>query len=413
MSVSPTSPSAPRFAHRTLVLAAAAALGLSLTLSACGDRAQAQPPSTAQAPRATPVGVVVMAPEHLDITTELSGRTTSPLVAEIRPQVGGLIQRRTFTEGAHVKAGEVLYQIDAASYQASVDSAQAALARAQATLAASQLTAQRQAALLRIQATPQQTYEDAEAAVAQAKADVASAQATLATARINLARTRITSPISGLVDVSSVTPGALVTAEQTTALTTVRQINPIQVDITQSSAELLRLKAELAQGQLHQVSEDEVAVKLILEDGSTYPQEARLRFAGVSVNTSTGAITLRAVVPNPNGLLLPGMYVRAVLATAKAPSALLVPQQAVSRDRNGGASVLVVDAQHKAAQRAIVTSRQVGNRWLVTSGLQAGDQVIVEGNVKVKAGDVVQAQAVSAAPGAAKVAEAAASATAQ
>jgi membrane fusion protein (multidrug efflux system) len=266
---------------------------------------------------------------------------------------------------------------------------------------------------LRIQATPQQTYEDAEAAVAQAKADVASAQATLATARINLARTRITSPISGLVDVSSVTPGALVTAEQTTALTTVRQINPIQVDITQSSAELLRLKAELAQGQLHQVSEDEVAVKLILEDGSTYPQEARLRFAGVSVNTSTGAITLRAVVPNPNGLLLPGMYVRAVLATAKAPSALLVPQQAVSRDRNGGASVLVVDAQHKAAQRAIVTSRQVGNRWLVTSGLQAGDQVIVEGNVKVKAGDVVQAQAVSAAPGAAKVAEAAASATAQ
>jgi membrane fusion protein (multidrug efflux system) len=204
-----------------------------------------------------------------------------------------------------------------------------------------------------------------------------------------------------------------VTAEQTTALTTVRQINPIQVDITQSSAELLRLKADLAQGQLHQVSEDEVAVKLILEDGSTYPQEARLRFAGVSVNTSTGAITLRAVVPNPNGLLLPGMYVRAVLATAQAQSALLVPQQAVSRDRNGGASVLVVDAQHKAAQRAIVTNRQVGNRWLVTSGLQAGDQVIVEGNVKVKAGDVVQAQAATAAPGAAKVAEAAASATAQ
>ena len=375
----------------TLALAAAAALGLSFTLSACGDRAQAQ--AAAPAAHATPVGVVVMAPESIDITTELSGRTTSPLVADIRPQVGGLIQSRRFVEGAHVKAGDLLYQIDPASYQASYDSAAAALAKARAVLEADQLTAQRQAALARIQATPQQTLEDAQSAVKQAQADVATAQAAVDTARINLQRTRITSPISGLIDVSAVTPGALVTAEQTTALTTVRQIDPIQVDITQSSAELLRLKADLASGKLKQVGEDSVAVKLILEDGSTYSRTAKLRFAGVSVNTSTGAITLRAVVPNPEGLLMPGMYVRAVLPAAEAAQALLVPQQAVSRNRDGSASVLLVDGDNKVVQRAIVASRQVGNRWLVDSGLKAGERVIVEGNVKVKAGDTVVAQA--------------------
>jgi membrane fusion protein (multidrug efflux system) len=385
---------------RPLALAAAAALGLGLALSACGDRAQAQAPA-ATAARAVPVGVVTLQPETLALTTELSGRTSSPVVAEIRPQVTGLIDSRRFTEGAHVKAGEVLYQIDAASYQAAVDSAQASLAKARATLEADQLTAQRQAALARIQATPQQSLEDAQAAVKQAQADVAAAQAAVDTARINLQRTRLTSPISGLVDVSSVTRGALVTADQTTALTTVRQIDPIQVDITQSSAELLRLKAELAQGKLQKVKAgndgDSVAVKLILEDGSTYAREAQLRFRGVSVNTSTGAITLRAVVANPDGLLLPGMYVRAVLPTAQASQALLVPQQAVSRNRDGSASVLVVGEDNHATARSIVASRQVGNRWLVDSGLKAGERVIVDGNIKVKAGDAVQPQATTVA----------------
>jgi membrane fusion protein (multidrug efflux system) len=389
--LSPLATQTPRRA--TLALAAVAALGLSFTLSACGDRAQAQ--ATAPPARATPVGIVTLQPESVDITTELAGRTTSPLVADIRPQVGGLVQSRRFTEGAHVKAGDVLYQIDPASYQATYDSAQATLAKARAVLEANQLTAQRQAALARIQATPQQSNEDAQSAVKQAQADVASAQAAVETARINLQRTRITSPISGLVDVSAVTPGALVTAEQTTALTTVRQIDPLQVDITQSSAALLRLKADLATGRLQKVGDDSVAVQLILEDGSTYAHAARLRFVGVSVNTSTGAITLRAVVPNPDGLLMPGMYVRAVLPTAEAAQALLVPQQAVSRDSQGGASVLVVGDDYKATPRDIVTTRQVGNRWLVGSGLKAGDRVIVEGSVKVKAGDSVQPQAVA------------------
>ena len=376
------------FSPRRTALAASVVLFLSLT--ACGE---STPSNAAAAQRATPVGIVVMKAEPLSLTTELSGRTTAPVVAEIRPQVGGLIQSRNFTEGARVKAGQVLYQIDPASYKATYASAQAALAKAQAVYETDKLTAQRQAALLRIQATSEQSSQDAQATLKQAEADVASAKAALDTARINLERTTLTSPIAGLIDVSSVTRGALVTAEQTTALTTVRQIDPIQVDITQSSAELLRLKAELAQGRLKKVGEDAVQVSLILEDGSTYAQKAKLRFSGVSVNTSTGAITLRAVVDNPDGLLMPGMYVRAVLPTAQSAQALLVPQQAVTRDREGAASVLVVDPQNKLVKRAIVATRQVGNRWLVDGGLQAGDKVVVEGNVKVKAGDVVQPQA--------------------
>lgn len=338
----------------------------------------------------------MVAAQRVGFSTELPGRTTAPLVAEIRPQVSGLIEARKFTEGTRVKAGQVLYQIDAASYRAAYASAQAALAKAEATAEADRLTAERQAALARIEAVSQQDAQDAAAALKQAQSDVAAAQAALQTARINLARTTITSPIDGWIDVSAVTRGALVTAEQTTALTTVRQFDPIQVDITQSSADLLKLKRDIAAGRVQQVSADEAQVKLLLEDGSTYAQAGRLRFSGVSVNTGTGAVTLRAVFANPDGLLLPGMYVRAVLDTAVADDALTVAQQAVTRDAQGGTSVLVVDAAGVVQRRTITVDRAVGNRWRVSQGLSVGERVVIEGQQKVKPGDRVQAQTVAA-----------------
>ena len=381
-------------------LVGCACLALVLGLGGCVDRAGAAPGET----KATAVGVVVLAPEKLDVDTELPARVASPLVAEIRPQVGGIIKTRRFAEGALVKAGQALYQIDAASYQAAYASAQASVAKAEAVVDANKLTAQRQAALAAIEAVSQQEHQDAQAALKQSQAELAVARAAQETARINLSRTTIDSPISGLVDVSTVTPGALVTENQTTALTTVRQIDPIQVDITQSSAELLRWKRELAEGRLQRVGKDDVPVKLLLEDGSTYARNGKLKFSGVSVNTGTGSITLRASFDNPDGLLLPGMYVRAVVQAAVAQQAILVPQQAVSRTSSGAASVLVVDAQNKVQKRAIVADRQVGNRWLVSEGLAAGDKVVVEGSQKVKAGEVVQAQVVAAAGAAAKVA---------
>jgi membrane fusion protein (multidrug efflux system) len=370
-----------------------AALALAAVLTGCsnGDGAKPQAPA-----RPIAVGVQELHTETVTLTTELNGRTSAPLSAEIRPQVSGIVQARKFTEGQRVQAGQVLYQIDPASYQAAVDSAQAALAKTEATVDAARLTAQRQAELQKIDAVSQQSSQDAQAALKQAEADRAGAQAALQTARINLQRTAITSPISGLVDVSTVTPGALVTADQTTALTTVRQSDPIQVDITQSSADLLRLRSALADGQL-QGAGGQAPVRLVLEDGSTYAHAGKLSVSGVSVDPATGMVTLRAVFPNPQGLLMPGMYVRAQLPTAKATDALLVPQQAVSRNAAGQASVLVVDADNKVAQRKITASRVVGNNWLVEGGLTAGERVVLEGAQKIKVGDTVQAQPVAAA----------------
>ncbi len=374
--------------------AALAALALATILAGCGDSGSAKPPAAAPA-RPTAVGVQELHTETVTLTTELNGRTSAPLSAEIRPQVSGIVKARKFTEGQRVQAGQVLYQIDPASYQAAVDSAQAALAKTDATVDAARLTAQRQAELQKIDAVSQQSSQDAQAALKQAEADRAGAQAALQTARINLERTAITSPISGLVDVSTVTPGALVTAEQTTALTTVRQSDPIQVDITQSSADLLRLRRALADGQL-QGAGGQAPVRLVLEDGSTYAHTGKLSVSGVSVDTATGMVTLRAVFPNPQGLLMPGMYVRAQLPTAKATDALLVPQQAVTRNAAGQASVLLVDADNKVVQRKITANRAVGNNWLVESGLATGERVILEGAQKIKAGDTVQAQPVAA-----------------
>lgn len=368
-------------------------LAATLALAACSkadDKKAAAPAGPKE------VGVVTLQPERLAVTTELPGRTSARLVAEIRPQVGGIVQKRLFTEGSMVKAGDVLYLIEPASFQATFNSAQASLRKAEAAVAVAQTTARRNAELVKIDAISQQANEQSQAALQQAEADLGVARATLETARINLGFTRITAPISGRVGLSTVTPGALVTANQATALTTVQQLDPIHVDVTQSSTEVLRLKRELAAGRLQRDADGQARTTLVLEDGSQYPQEGKLAFAGVNVDTGTGSITLRAVVPNPQGLLMPGMYVRARLQAGVQDEALLVPQQAVSRNATGKASALVVDAENKVARRPVTVDRAIGNRWQVTGGLQAGDRVIVEGSLRVKPGDTVRAVAAAA-----------------
>ena len=384
---------------------AAALVLLCLALAACGKK---EAPPAAPAP--VQVGVYTVAPQRQAITTELPGRTSARLVAEIRPQVGGIVLRRLFEEGAMVKAGQVLYQIDPASFEAAQASAQATVGKAEATVASARVTAQRNAELVKIDAISRQVDDDSQATLKQAQADLAVARAALATTRINLDRTRITAPISGRIDISTVTPGALVTANQETALTTVQQLDPLYVDVVQSSSELLRLKREFASGALKRGAPEEAPIKLVLEDGSAYPHTGRLQFAGVTVNRTTGAVTLRALVPNPDGVLMPGMYVRAVLQAGVAEAALLVPQQGITRTPSGDASALVVGADSKVERRALKVDRVIGNRWQVTSGLKAGDQVIVDGLQRVRPGAVVKAVPVSEAVAAAGAAASAASA---
>ncbi|MFQ6591044.1 MULTISPECIES: efflux RND transporter periplasmic adaptor subunit [Pseudomonas] len=343
-------------------------------------------------PPATPVAqvsVLTVQPQHLAISTQLPGRTTARMVAQIRPQVGGIVQKRLFTEGAEVKAGTVLYQIDPASYQAALDSAQASLAKAQAAQRSAQLQATRYTGLVKIDAISRQDNETAQATLLEANAEVKSAQAAVNTARINLAYTRITAPISGRTEASTVTPGALVSAEQTTALTTVQQLDPIYIDITQSSADLLRLKRELASGVLHKAEDGGASIDVVLEDGSDYGHKGSLKVSGLTVSASTGSITLRAEVANPDELLMPGMYVRAVLQEGVDEQALLVPQQAVTRDERGETSLLVV-VDGKVQQRSVTASSAVGSQWHITEGLKAGDTVVVEGGQKVRMGDAVQ-----------------------
>jgi membrane fusion protein (multidrug efflux system) len=390
-------PMSSRFARTGLTgltgLACALALGLLGGMAGCSGPSSASPPDL-PAPSAPQVSVVTLQPENQPITTELSGRTRARLSAEIRPQVGGIVQQRLFEEGALVKAGQVLYQLDPASYKAAHASAQASVAKAEATLNAAKTAARRNAELAKIDAVSQQANDDSQATLQQAEADLGVARAALDTARINLGFTRITAPIAGRIEASSVTPGALVTASQTTALTTVQQLDPIHVDVTQSTTELLRLRRELASGALKSsagnASASEATVKLMLEDGTAYPHPGRLQFSSVTVNEGTGAVTLRILVPNPERTLLPGMYVRAVLQEGVAEQALLVPQQGVSRTASGDASALVVTPDDKVEKRALKVSRAVGNRWQVTEGLKAGERVIVEGSLKVKPGDTVK-----------------------
>jgi membrane fusion protein (multidrug efflux system) len=325
------------------------------------------------------------------LTTELPGRTSAYLIAEVRPQVGGIIQKRLFTEGSDVKAGEVLYQIDPAVYEATYNSAKAALARAEANLTPIRLKAGRYAELVKINAVSQQEYDDASAALKQAEADVEAGKAAVENARINLAYTKVTAPISGRIGRSSVTNGALVTASQLAALATIQQLSPIYVDVTQSNAELLRLKQSLASGLLKSNGAAQAKVRLLLEDGSPYPLPGTLKFSEVAVDQSTGSITLRAIFPNPKHMLLPGMFVRAILEEGVSEHAILVPQRGVTRNQGGDAMVMVVGNEEKVEPRVIKVLRTVGEDWLVSEGLKAGDRVIMEGLQKARPGTPVKA----------------------
>lgn len=365
----------------TALLAAASAL----LLAACGD----PPGAPMGGPQGTPqVSFVVLQPQRLALTTELPGRTAPVLIADVRPQITGLVQQRRFTEGSDVKAGELLYQIDPASYRATYDSAQAALAKAEANLNTVKLKAGRYQELVSIKAVSQQDADDAAALLQQGQADVASARAALQSAKINLDYTRIVAPIGGRIGKSTVTPGALVTANQAEALATVQKLDPIYVDVTQSSSTVLRLKRAMSEGTL---GSGTAKVRLRLEDGSTYPIEGKLRFAGVTVDPGTGAITLRAEFPNPKAELLPGMYVRAVVEEGVLGQALLAPQPAIGRDSTGKPLAYVVTAEGKLEQRSVTTERAIGDQWLIGSGLKAGDKLVVEGQQKAKAGAPVKA----------------------
>jgi membrane fusion protein (multidrug efflux system) len=359
-------------------------LVLAAVLTAC--KAPAEPVAAAPA---VLVGVVTLQTESQTLSTELPGRTRAFMIAEIRPQISGIVQKRRFAEGALVKAGEPLYQIDPAAYEVVVASAAATVAKTQATAKTAEVNAARNAALVKIEAISRQLYDESLALVQQTAADVDVAQAALDNARINLAYTRIVAPISGRTSLSTVTPGALVTANQVAVLTTISQLDPVYVDVTQSSTDLLKLKNDLAQGRFERVGQGAARIRIKLEDGYVYPHAGRLQFSGVSVDPGTGAVTLRAVVPNPDGLLMPGMYVRAQLDTGVTPQALLVPQQAVTRDTTGQASVLMVDANSKVERRAVSLDVAVGNRWMINTGLAVGDRVIVDGLQRIRPGDLV------------------------
>ncbi|WP_434031819.1 efflux RND transporter periplasmic adaptor subunit [[Pseudomonas] boreopolis] len=364
---------------------------LALALAACG--AQQAPPS-----QQTSVGVQAVATQSLAMEQSLPGRTVAYMVSDVRPQVGGIIQKRLFTEGQEVKAGQVLYQIDPASYQASYDSAQGTLAEAEAAVLSSKPQAERYANLLKVDAVSKQDADDAVATLRQNEAAVVAARAALRTAQINLDYTRIKAPISGRIGTSTYTPGALVTAEQDTALTTIQQLDPIYVDVTQTSTQLLALRKQLDSGALKAV-DGKVKVRVELEDGSTYEREGTLEFVGTSVDTGTGNVTLRAVVPNPDGLLLPGTYVRAVLPMAINDSAILVPQSAVTRNTKGEATVKLVGDDGKVVERVVQTGDAIKDQWVVTSGLKAGEKLIVDGGSKVSAGQAVKAEQAGAGEG--------------
>jgi membrane fusion protein (multidrug efflux system) len=331
------------------------------------------------------VGIVTLHPQSVAITAELSGRTAASLIAEVRPQVNGIIQQRLFKEGSEVAAGQPLYLIDPASYKAGHDSAIAAQQKAEAAVPSAQAKFDRYAGLLKQNVVSKQDYDDAAATLAQAEAEVASAKASAETARISLDRTSITAPIAGRIDKSSLTPGALVTANQDTVLTTIRALDPIYVDVTQSSTNLLNLRQAVTEGRL-KFSGPNVSVKLKLENGTIYAQTGKMEFTGANVDQTTGTFALRAEFPNPDRLLLPGMYVRALVEEGVAENSFLVPQRAVSRNTKGEATAMVINAQGKVETRVLTVRNSVGNNWLVESGVGDGDRVVVEGSQLVRPG---------------------------
>ena len=362
----------------------AALILATLALGACGDKAAAP-----AAPPAAAVTVVTLASAPVTLTRELTGRAEASQVAEVRPQAGGIVERLLFTEGGSVRAGQPLYQLDQTAYRADAGSAQAAVARAQTALANARQKAERTAELARTQMVSRQDNDNAQAALRQAQAELRAAQAGLQGANVPLGFSRVTAPISGRIGRSSVTRGALVTASQATPLATIQSLDPMYVEISQSSAELLQLRREIEAGTLQGTAE--VPVDIILEDGSAYPQQGKLSFAEAMVDPATGAVALRVVVPNPDQLLLPGMFVRATIANARRQDAILAPQQGITRNAKGDATAMVVGADGKVAQREVVVSRAIGNKWLVESGLKAGDKLIIEGLQKIAPGAPVNA----------------------
>ncbi len=415
---------------RVKFILCAGVLVAGMTVFACRSERAAEKPALPE------VAVVTVSSERTVLTTALPGRTCAYLVADIRPQVTGIIQKRLFEEGSDVRAGNVLYQIDPAPFQAAYDNAMAnvvgarrAAEKARAALEASKAVVVRQKATLELARTNRWRYEELfkrsvisalqrdqavtdcdvaeatlksteaqvrndEEAVAVAEAAIKQAEAAAETARINLGYTRVVAPITGRIGKSTVTVGALVSAggstQQPTALTTIQQLDPIYVDVPQSTTELLHLRRRMEAGQLHHNGKDQSKVRLILEDGSTYPLEGTLQFRDVTVDSTTGSVTLRVIVPNPKGVLLPGMFLRAVLQEGINHQAILIPQQAVSRDPMGNPIALIVDGEGKAVQRMLTLDRAIGDRWLVTSGLAPGERVIAEGFQKVRPGTAVK-----------------------
>lgn len=369
-----------RSTRRAVMLACLAAPTL-LVVAGCGQK-----PGGPPAMPPPPVSVVVVRPGPVATSTDLPGRTSSVETSDVRPQVNGVILKRLFVEGGDVREGQQLYQIDPATYQASYDSAAATLEHDQAALADANAKAARYKPLAAAQAISKQDYDDALASAREAQADIASARASIEQARINLRYTRVLAPISGRIGRSTVTPGALVTANQTTTLTTVTQLDPIYVDLNLPTTTLLRFQEELAAGRIESGGVGAAKVTLQLEDGSAYPLPGKLQFAEVNVSEGTGTVLLRAIFPNPQRLLLPGMFVHAKIAEGVNRSAILVPQQAVSRNTHGDAVVMVVGAGGRAAPRLLATGPAVGDQWVVTGGLEAGERVIVDGLQKVRPG---------------------------
>lgn len=360
-------------------------LAVSLGLGACGARQAPGGP-----PPAPEVGIVTMAPQTVDLSTELSGRTAAYRIAEVRPQVAGIVQRRLFTEGAEVSAGQTLYQIDSGPYRAAAARAEANLASSQAQLNAARLQAERSASLVESGVVSRQDNDNVQATARSAEALVAAARAAVESSRIDLGYSQVRAPISGRIGRSLVTEGALVTSEQDQPLATVAQLDPIFVDVTESSARLLRLRRDLAEGRLQRTDAEHASVRLTLEDGTPYAHEGTLKFSEVTVDEGTGSVLLRAEFPNPDRLLLPGMFVRANLQQGRSTDALLVPQAGVSRNARGEALVMLVGADDKVVERVVQVDRVVDGQWFVASGLAVGDRVIVEGLQKVRPGSAVR-----------------------
>ncbi|KEZ16008.1 MULTISPECIES: efflux RND transporter periplasmic adaptor subunit [Sphingobium] len=363
-----------------------APIALCILITACGQE---------KAPKKGPVevGVVTLAAQNVTVSSELPARTVSTMQSEVRPQITGVIQKRLFTEGSMVTAGQPLYQIDERLYRASRDEAQAALVSAQATAVAAQAKAQRYRGLGDTEAVSAQDRDDVIATARQAAAAVGQARASLDTANVNLTFTQVRAPISGRIGRTLFTPGALVTASQTDPLTTIQQLDPIYVDVTQSSSQLLQLRRSLAAGKTLPAS---ATIRLKLDDGSEYPLEGRIEFAEPIVDVDSGTVTLRARFPNPDGMLLPGMFVRVVAPQSVVPGAILAPQQGIARDAKGNATALVVTKDNKVERRTVTAAQAIGDKWLITAGLKAGDRLIVEGTDKVQPDDKVKPVAVAA-----------------